>query len=69
MNKNLTLTDMTVQDLESIKDILQSDFDDFNDLKDDMKATKIIIRILIILIVVAFIVGAVFFLNNFLEIF
>lgn len=29
MNKNLTLTDMTVQDLESIKDFLQSDFDDF----------------------------------------
>ena len=29
MNKNLKLTDMTVQDLESIKDILQSDFDDF----------------------------------------
>lgn len=47
----------------------QSDFDDFNDLKDDMKATKIIIRILIVLIVIAFIVGAVFFLNNFLEIF
>ena len=29
MNKNLTLTDMTIQDLESIKDILQSEFDDF----------------------------------------
>lgn len=29
MNENFTITDMTVQDLESIKDILQSDFDDF----------------------------------------
>lgn len=29
MNKNFTITDMTVQDLESIKDILESDFDDF----------------------------------------
>lgn len=47
----------------------QSDFDDFNDLKDDMKATKVIIKVLIILIVIAFIVGAVLFLNNFLEIF
>lgn len=29
MNENLILTDMTVQDLESIKDILQSEFDNF----------------------------------------
>lgn len=43
----------------------QSDFDDFNDLKDDLKSTKIIIRILIVLIVVAFIVGALFFINNY----
>ena len=43
----------------------QSDFDDFNDLKDDLKSTKIIIRILIVLIVIAFIVGALVFINNY----
>lgn len=41
----------------------QSDFDDFNDLKDDMKAAKLIIKILIILIVIAFVVGCVFLTN------
>lgn len=45
----------------------QSDFDDFNDLKDDLKTTKIIIRVLIVLIALAFIVGVVVFLNNFLN--
>ena len=47
----------------------QSDFDDFNDLKDDLKATKIIIRVLIVLIIIAFIAGALFFLNNYFHIF
>lgn len=49
----------------------QSDFDDFNDLKDDLKGTKIVIKILIALIIVAFVVGILFFINNYfnLEIF
>lgn len=29
MNKNITITNMTTQDLLSIKDVLKSDFDDF----------------------------------------
>ena len=45
----------------------KSDFDDFNDLKDDLKSTKIIIRVLIVLIVIAFIGGVLFFLNNYLN--
>lgn len=45
----------------------KSDFDDFNDLKEDIKATKIIIKILIVLIVIAFVGGILFFLNNYLN--
>ena len=44
----------------------QSDFDDFNDLKEDMHATKIIIKILIVVIILVFIVGCVLLLNKFL---
>ena len=47
----------------------QSDFDDFNDLKDDMKSTKIVIRILIVLIIIGFVAGILFFLNNYFHIF
>lgn len=43
----------------------QSDFDDFNDLKDDMRSTKIIIKILMVIIVIVFIVGCIFFINNY----
>lgn len=43
----------------------QSDFDDFNDLKEDMHATKVIIRILMVIIVIVFIVGCIFFINNY----
>src|SRR5574344_1674680 len=42
----------------------QSDFDDFNDLKEDVTSTKIIIKILIVVVVIAFIVGIVFLLNR-----
>lgn len=42
----------------------QSDFDDFNDLKDDMKAAKIIIKVLIVAIIIAFLVGCVFLINS-----
>lgn len=45
----------------------KSDFDDFNDLKEDLKATKIIIRVLIFFIILAFIIGTVFFINNFFD--
>ncbi len=42
----------------------KSDFDDFNDLKEDVKSNKILIRILIFIIVVALIVGIVFLVNQ-----
>ena len=43
------------------------DFDDFSDLKDDMNASKVIIRILIVLIIIAFVCGVVFLLNSILN--
>lgn len=43
------------------------DFDDFKDLKEDMTASKVIIRILIVLIIIAFICGVVFLLNSVLN--
>lgn len=45
----------------------QSDFDDFNDLKDDMKAAKIIIKVLIVLVIIAFLAGCFFLANNILD--
>jgi hypothetical protein len=44
----------------------QSDFDDFDDLKEDMDITKVIIRILIFLIIVAFVIGCIVLLNKLL---
>lgn len=43
------------------------DFDDFSDLKDDMNSTKIVIKILIVLVIIAFICGVIFLLNNVLN--
>lgn len=43
------------------------DFEDFGDLKDDLTASKVIIRILIVLIIIAFICGVVFLLNSILN--
>lgn len=42
----------------------QSDFDDFNDLKDQVESNKVIVRVLIVIVAIAIIVGIVFFLNN-----
>lgn len=44
----------------------QSDFDDFDDLKEDMDITKVILRILIFLIIVAFVIGCIVLLNKLL---
>ena len=47
----------------------KSDFDEFNDLKNDMEGTKIVIKILIVLISIAFIVGVIILLNNYFNFF
>ena len=45
----------------------RSDFEEFEDLKNDMKISKIIIRLLVFLLVIAFIIGVVLLLNNYLD--
>ena len=47
--------------------IKQDDFDDFSDLKDDLTVTKVIIKILIVIVILAFICGVVFLLNQILD--
>lgn len=42
----------------------KSDFDDFNDLKEDMESNKIIVRILLVLVFVALVAGMVFLANH-----
>lgn len=45
----------------------KSDFDDFNDLKEDMESNKIIIRILLVIVIIAVTVGLFFLANHFLH--
>ncbi len=42
----------------------QSDFDDFNDLKEDMRFTKVLIKILITIIIIVFIIGCIVLANK-----
>lgn len=43
----------------------KSDFDDFNDLKENMEMNKVLIRVLLIIITIVFIAGVLFFANQF----
>lgn len=45
----------------------KSDFDDFNDLKEDMESNKIMVRILLVLVALALIGGIVFLANHILD--
>ena len=47
--------------------IKQDDFDDFSDLKNDITATKVVVKILIVVVILAFICGVVFLLNQILD--
>ena len=53
-----------LEDTTSTLSFTQSDFDDFNDLKEDMRFTKILIRILIVIIIIVFIIGCVILANK-----
>ena len=44
----------------------QSDFDDFDDLKDDTNLAKVIVRVLVFLVIVAFVIGCIVLLNKLL---
>ena len=43
----------------------QSDFDDFNDLKEDVESNKIIVRVLLVIVGIVFLVNSLFHLNLF----
>ncbi len=43
----------------------KSDFDDFNDLKENVETNKILIKVVLIIIVIAIIAGILFFANEF----
>ncbi len=45
----------------------QNDFDDFNDLREDMHVTKIVLKVLIVVIVLVFIIGCFLLLNKILD--
>ncbi len=45
----------------------KSDFDDFNDLKEDMESNKILVRILFIVVSIAFIMGLIVLINHIFE--
>ena len=55
------------QDLTSTLQFTQSDFDDFNDLKKEVKSSRALIYIIIIIVSFILIAGIVIFLNNFLN--
>lgn len=43
----------------------KSDFDDFNDLKENVETNKVLIKVLLIIVTIAFIAGILFFANHF----
>ena len=55
------------QNLTSTLQFTQSDFDDFNDLKKEVKSSRALIYIIIIIVSFILIAGIVIFLNNFLN--
>ncbi len=42
----------------------KSDFDDFNDLKEDMESNKLLVRILLVIVAIALLVGIIFLINH-----
>lgn len=47
--------------------IKQDDFDDFSDLRKDLSATNIVVKILIVVVVLALVCGVIFLLNRILD--
>lgn len=62
-----TVMENKTQDLTSTLQFTQSDFDDFNDLKKEVRSSRALIYIIIILVCLIFIAGIIIFLNNFLN--
>ena len=55
------------QDLTSTLQFTQSDFDDFNDLKKEVRSSRALIYIIIVIVSLIFIAGIIIFLNKFLN--
>lgn len=55
------------QDLTNTLQFTQSDFDDFNDLKKEVKSSRALIYAVIVIISLIFIAGLIIFLNKFLN--
>ena len=61
-----TIMENKTQDLTNTLQFTQSDFDDFNDLKKEVKSSRALIYIIIVIVSLILIAGIVIFLNNFL---
>ncbi len=62
-----TVMENKTQDLTSTLQFTQSDFDDFNDLKKEVKSSRALIYIIIVIVSVILIAGIIIFLNHFLN--
>ena len=62
-----TIMENKTVDLTNTLQFTQSDFDDFNDLKKEVKSNKALIYIIIVIVSLILIVGVIIFLNNFLN--
>lgn len=62
-----TIMENKTQDLTSTLQFTQSDFDDFNDLKKEVKSSRALIYIIIVIVSLILIAGIIIFLNNFLN--
>ncbi len=62
-----TIMENKTEDLTSTLQLTQSDFDDFNDLKKEVRSNRALIYIIIIAVSLILIAGIIIFLNNFLN--
>ena len=62
-----TIMENKTQDFTNTLQFTQSDFDDFNDLKKEVKSSRALIYIIIIIVSLILIAGIIIFLNNFLN--
>ena len=62
-----TIMENKTQDLTNTLQFTQSDFDDFNDLKKEVKSSRALIYIVIVIVCLILIAGVIIFLNKFLN--
>ena len=62
-----TIMENKTVDLTNTLQFTQSDFDDFNDLKKEVKSSRALIYIIIVIVSLILIAGIIIFLNNFLN--